>query len=71
VIASTVTAQLEKDFMGIRSKRSAGAGRLVTSIQVIMRQNMMQGHSMNAVGVEPADFVIGPVSNLVSASRNR
>jgi hypothetical protein len=25
-----------------------------------MRQNMIQGHRMNAVGVEPADFVIAP-----------
>ena len=60
VIASTVTAQLEKDFMGIRSKKSPGAGRLITSVQVIMRQNMIQNRSMNAVGVEPADIVIAP-----------
>ena len=60
VIASTVTAKLEKDFMGIRSKKSPGAGRLITSVQVMMRQNMIQSHSMNAVGVEPADFVIAP-----------
>jgi predicted acylesterase/phospholipase RssA len=60
VIASTVTAKLEKDFMGIRSKRRRGAGRLLTSVQVIMRQNMIQSYSMNAVGVEPADIVIAP-----------
>jgi predicted acylesterase/phospholipase RssA/CRP-like cAMP-binding protein len=60
VIASTVTAKLEKDFMGIRSKKTPRAGRLVASIQVIMRQNLIQSHSMNAVGVEPADFVIAP-----------
>lgn len=60
VIASTVTAQLEKDFMGIRSKKSPGMSRFITTIRVIMRQNMIQSHSMNAVGVEPADFVIAP-----------
>jgi predicted acylesterase/phospholipase RssA/CRP-like cAMP-binding protein len=60
VIASTVTAQLEKDFMGIRSKKRPGFSSFITSIQVIMRQYMIQGHSMNAVGVEPADFVIAP-----------
>jgi hypothetical protein len=27
---------------------------------VIMRQNMIQGYSMNAMEVQPADFVIGP-----------
>jgi predicted acylesterase/phospholipase RssA len=60
VIASTVTAQLEKDFMGIRRKKSPRIGRLVASIKVILRQNMIQGYGMNAVGVEPADFVITP-----------
>jgi predicted acylesterase/phospholipase RssA/CRP-like cAMP-binding protein len=60
VIASTVTAKLEKDFMGIRSKKSRGMSRFISTIQVIMRQNMIQSYSMNAVGVEPADFVIAP-----------
>jgi predicted acylesterase/phospholipase RssA len=60
VIASTVTAQLEKDFMGIRSKKPLGASRLTASIQVILRQAMIQSYSMNAVGVAPADFVIAP-----------
>jgi predicted acylesterase/phospholipase RssA/CRP-like cAMP-binding protein len=60
VIASTVTAKLEKDFMGIRSGKSRGAGRFIATIQVIMRQNLIQSHSMNAVGVQPADFVIAP-----------
>jgi predicted acylesterase/phospholipase RssA/CRP-like cAMP-binding protein len=60
VIASTVTAQLEKDFMGIRSRKCRRASKFITTVQVIMRQHMIQGHSMNAVGVEPADFVIAP-----------
>jgi len=60
VIASTVTAQLEKDFMGIRRKKSRRLSKFIATIQVIMRQNMIQSHSMNAVGVEPADFVIAP-----------
>ena len=60
VIASTVTAQLKKDFMGIRSKKAPGAGKLISTIQVIMRQAMIQSYSMNAVGVRPADFVIAP-----------
>ena len=60
VIASTVTAKLEKDFMGIRSRKTRGASRFIATIQVIMRQNMIQSHNMNAVGVQPADFVIAP-----------
>lgn len=60
VIASSVTAKLEKDFAGIRSKRRSFGGRMFSSIQVIMRQNMIQHRSMNAVGVQPADFVIAP-----------
>jgi predicted acylesterase/phospholipase RssA/CRP-like cAMP-binding protein len=60
VIASTVTAKLEKDFMGIRSRKSRGLGKFIATIQVIMRQHMIQSYTMNAVGVEPADFVIAP-----------
>ena len=60
VIASTVTAKLEKDFMGIRSKKPRGASRYTTTLQVILRQTMIQSYSMNAVGIQPADFVIAP-----------
>jgi predicted acylesterase/phospholipase RssA len=57
VIASTVTAKLEKDFAGLHSKLR---GRRISTLQVIMRQNMIQHYMMNAVGVQPADFVIAP-----------
>jgi predicted acylesterase/phospholipase RssA/CRP-like cAMP-binding protein len=60
VIASTVTAKLEKDFMGVRSKKSRRLSKFIATIQVVMRQSMIQSYSMNAVGVEPADFVIAP-----------
>lgn len=60
VIASTVTAKLERDFMGIRSKKSGGVSKLFSTIQVILRQNMIQSYNMNSVGVQPADFVIAP-----------
>jgi predicted acylesterase/phospholipase RssA/CRP-like cAMP-binding protein len=58
VIASTVTAKLEKGFG--HSKRGWFGGPGVSSLKVIMRQNMIQGRKMNAVGVQPADFVIAP-----------
>jgi predicted acylesterase/phospholipase RssA len=60
VIASTVTAQLEKDFLGIRSKQAASRGKSVVSLQVVLRQYMIQSYTMNAAGVRPADFVIAP-----------
>lgn len=59
VIASSVTAKLERDFMGIRSKGRSVAGFFSTP-QVIMRQNMIQHYNMNSVGVQPADFVVAP-----------
>lgn len=46
--------------MNIRSKKSRGATRFISTLQVIMRQSMIQNHGMNAVGVQPADFVIAP-----------
>jgi predicted acylesterase/phospholipase RssA/CRP-like cAMP-binding protein len=60
VIASTVTGMLEKDFMNIRSKKPRGASKFISTIQVMMRSYMIQGYSMNAVGIKPADFVIAP-----------
>jgi NTE family protein len=60
VIASSVTAKLEKDFVEIRSKGRSRSNRFFSTIQVIMRQTMIQGYSMNSVGVQPADFVFAP-----------
>jgi NTE family protein len=60
VIASSVTAKLEKDFIEIRSKGRSRSSRFFSSIQVIMRQTMIQHYNMNSVGVEPADFVVAP-----------
>jgi predicted acylesterase/phospholipase RssA len=60
VIASTVTAKLEKDFLGIRAGGSADRPRSASTLRTIMRQNLIQSHSMNAVGVRPADLVIAP-----------
>jgi predicted acylesterase/phospholipase RssA len=57
VIASTVTAKLEKEFEEIRSRLS---GNFFSTLQVIMRQTIVQDYKMNSVGVQPADFVIAP-----------
>jgi NTE family protein len=60
VIASSVTAKLEKDFIEIRSKGLSRSTRFFSTMQVMMRQTMIQGHKMNSVGVQPADFVVAP-----------
>jgi len=60
VIASSVTAKLEKDFMGMRSNRNSRNNHFFSTIQVIMRQNMIQHFKMTSVGVQPADFVVAP-----------
>jgi predicted acylesterase/phospholipase RssA len=60
VIASSVTAQLEKDFIEIRSKGRSRSNRFLATIPVIMRQTMIQGYRMNSVGIQPADFVVSP-----------
>ena len=71
-IASTVTAKLEKESEGIRSMRRSLSGRLFSTIQVILRQTMIQDYNMNAVGVQPADFVIAPdVTSFNIAEFNR
>lgn len=60
VIASTVTAQLEKEFNGIASERHSRRGSFFSTVKVILRQTIVQDYNMNSVGVEPADFVIAP-----------
>jgi len=54
VIASSVTAKLEKDFVGILSKGRQRAGHFLPTLQLIMRQHMIQHDSITAVGVRPA-----------------
>jgi NTE family protein len=49
VIASSVTANLEKDFEGISSKGRPRASHFLSTMQVVMRQRMVQDYRMNAV----------------------
>jgi NTE family protein len=60
VIASTVTAKLEKEFAGVSSSQHSPNGHSFSTIKVIMRQTIVQGYNMNSVGVQPADFVVAP-----------
>ncbi|MGI9471941.1 MAG: patatin-like phospholipase family protein [Rubripirellula sp.] len=61
VIASSVTAKLEKEFSGIsRDKRDSKRRKKPSTLKVLMRGHLVQSCNMNAVGVQPADIVIAP-----------
>ncbi len=61
VIASSVTAKLEQVFSGIGVDENTGKGKKKPStLQVLLRGQLVQSVNMNAVGVQPADFVIEP-----------
>ncbi|MBN8901595.1 MAG: patatin-like phospholipase family protein [Rhodospirillales bacterium] len=58
VIAVSVTAQMEKAFGDITPDRPPRRGPSV--VQTILRSLLVQNHSLNAFGVQPADVVIAP-----------
>jgi NTE family protein len=65
VIASSVTAKLETHFSGISHNKDSSPNpskkrRKPSTMQVLLRGYLVQSCNMNAVGVEPADFVIAP-----------
>ena len=60
VIASSVTAKMEQEFAGIRGGSSTEKPSTPSTLNVIMRTQLVQNVNMNAVGVQPADFVIEP-----------
>jgi predicted acylesterase/phospholipase RssA len=60
VLASSVTAKLEREFAGIRAGRPGETYTSPSLLQVMMRGQAVQNFNMNAVGVQPADFVIEP-----------
>ncbi|TWT81475.1 NTE family protein RssA [Planctomycetes bacterium CA13] len=60
VMASSVTAKLERDFVGIRAGQTPQKQKAPSVLKVIMRGHLVQSFNMNSVGVQPADFVIEP-----------
>lgn len=60
VLASSVTAKLEPEFMGIRADQPGRLHKSPSVLKAIMRGNLVQSFNMNSVGVQPADFVIEP-----------
>jgi predicted acylesterase/phospholipase RssA len=60
VLASSVTAKLEQEFVGIRPNEPMQKHRSPSFLKVLMRGYLVQSYNMNDVGVQPADFVIEP-----------
>lgn len=60
VIASSVTAKLEREFVGIRADQDNQKPKKPSALKVMMRGYLVQNYNMNSVGVQPADYVIEP-----------
>ncbi len=60
VIASSVTAKMEEEFAGMFADARTDRPRKPSMLKVMMRAQLVQSVNMNAVGVQPADFVVEP-----------
>ncbi len=60
VIAISVTAKLEASFGGVSPAEPTRSGKSMGIGPTILRSLMVQSHSLNAFGVQPADLVIEP-----------
>jgi predicted acylesterase/phospholipase RssA/CRP-like cAMP-binding protein len=60
VIAVSVTARMEKAFCDITPDRRTRPRRKPTMVQTLLRSLLVQNHSLNALGIQPADVVIEP-----------
>jgi hypothetical protein len=60
VIAVSVTAKMEKEFCEIAPDRPTPPVKKPTVVQTLLRSLLVQHHSLNAIGVQPADVVIEP-----------
>lgn len=59
VIAVSVTAKMERAF-GAITPGAAASARRPGMIQTLLRSLLVQNHSLNAFGVQPADVMIAP-----------
>lgn len=60
VIAVSVTAKMERQFVKNRPDTPAARMKRASTIQTLLRSFLVQSHSVNALGVQPADYVIEP-----------
>jgi predicted acylesterase/phospholipase RssA len=60
VIAVSVTAKMESQFCDITPEVPTPTGKRPTVVKTLLRSLLVQNHSLNALGVQPADVVIEP-----------
>jgi predicted acylesterase/phospholipase RssA/CRP-like cAMP-binding protein len=60
VIAVSVTAKMEAEFCAIRPEGPTHSRKKPTILPTLLRSLLVQNHSLNAFGVQPADMVIEP-----------
>jgi NTE family protein len=60
VIAVSVTAKMESQFCDITPDVPTPTGKRPTVVKTLLRSLLVQNHSLNALGVQPADVVIEP-----------
>lgn len=60
VIAVSVTAKMDREFARNRADTPFSKMRSASTIQTVLRSFLVQSTSVNAIGVQPADFVIEP-----------
>jgi NTE family protein len=60
VIAVSVTAKMETTFCEITAENRTFSGARPSIVPTILRSLLVQNHSLNAMGVAPADVVIEP-----------
>lgn len=60
VIAVSVTAKMETEFCDITAEKSRPAASKPGVVPTLLRSLLVQNHSLNAIGVQPADVVIEP-----------
>jgi predicted acylesterase/phospholipase RssA len=58
VIAVSVSAKMEKEFCDVKPNSPGRPGKKPSTIRTLLRSLMVQNHSLNALGVQPADVVI-------------
>ncbi len=60
VIAVSVTARMETEFCNITPAKPTRHANKPGVVQTLLRSLLVQNHSLNAIGVQPADVVIEP-----------
>lgn len=60
VIAVSVTAKMEKEFCEMTPSSQDPPAKRPSMMQTLLRSLLVQNHSLNAFGVQPADVVIEP-----------